>query len=77
MFAAGGTGTIKLNGKLVPLPAQGEGRFAQGDLGVVLRPRDEQGDAGLEGMDMIVLLPGAEDELGFAGFVDCKEGTAT
>ncbi|QIQ85259.1 DUF6692 family protein [Erythrobacter sp.] len=77
VFAPGGTGTIKLNGKLVPLPAAGEGRFARGDLSVLLRPRDERGDAGLSGMDMIVLVPGAEDELGYAGFVDCTERNAT
>jgi hypothetical protein len=77
VFARGGTGTIKLNGKLVPLPAKGEGRFAQGDLSVILRPRDESGDAGLPGMDMIVLVPGAEDELGYAGFVECKTRRAT
>jgi hypothetical protein len=77
VFAPGGTGTIKLNGKLVPLPAKGEGRFAQGDLSVILRPRDESGDAGLPGMDMIVLVPGAEDELGYAGFVECKTRRAT
>lgn len=73
VFTRGGEGTIKLNGKLVPLPAAGEGRFASGNLSVTLRPRDESGDAGLQGMDMIVLLPGEEDELGYAGFVDCKE----
>jgi len=79
VFAPGvsGTGTIKLNGKLVPLPAANEGRFAQGDLSVILRPRDESGDAGLPGMDMIVVVPGAEDELGYAGFVECRTGTAT
>ncbi|WP_073973962.1 DUF6692 family protein [Erythrobacter donghaensis] len=73
VFTRGGEGTIKLNGKLVPLPAEGEGRFAGGSLSVTLRPRDESGDAGLQGMDMIVLLPGEEDELGYAGFVECKE----
>lgn len=77
VFAPGGTGTIKLNGKLVPLPAQGEGRFARGELSVILRPRDESGDAGLPGMEMIVLVPGAEDELGYAGFLDCKTRKAT
>lgn len=77
VFAPDGTGTIKLNGKLVPLPAAGEGRFARGDLSVILRPRDERGDAGLAGMDMIVLVPGAKDELGYAGFVDCTERKAT
>jgi hypothetical protein len=73
VFAPGGSGTIKLNGKLVPLPAAGEGRFAQGDLSVILRPRAEEGAAGLPGMDMIVLVPGAQDELGYASFVDCSQ----
>lgn len=77
VFSPGGTGTIKLNGKLVSLPAAGAGRFAAEGLAVTLRPRDERGDAGLAAMDMIIVLPGGEDELGYAGFVDCKERKAT
>lgn len=72
VFTRGGEGTIKLNGKLVPLPASSNGRFADGNLSVTLRPRNESGDAGLQGMDMIVLSPGEKDELGYAGFLDCN-----
>lgn len=77
VFAPGEAGAIKLNGKLIPLPAAGRGRFSEGGLRVILRPRDERGDAGLAGMDMIVLPPGAKDEIGYAGFIDCTQGRST
>ena len=66
----------KLNGKLIRLPAAGENRFADSDLSVALRRNSEEGDAGLEGMDMILVPPGAKDELGYSGFVDCDHGEA-
>ena len=67
-------GTIKLNGKLIPLPYAGPGRYAQGGLRVVLNPMEEEGDAGLQAMEMVLILPGAEDELGYSGFVQCYDG---
>ena len=64
--------TIKLNGKLIPLEAAGPGQFTSGDLRVNIRMLDYEGDAGLQGMEMIVIPPGAQDELGYHGFRDCS-----
>ena len=76
VYRSGEAGTLKLNGKLISLPAAGENRFADSDLSVLLRPNGEEGDGGLEGMDMILVPPGAKDELGYSGFVDCDHGEA-
>ena len=76
VYRQGEAGTIKLNGKLIRLPATGENRFADSGLSVVLKPNGEKGDAGLEGADMILVPPGAKDELGYSGFVDCDHGKA-
>ncbi len=76
VYRPGESGTIKLNGKLITLPAAGEGRYAEGGLSVALRPNGEEGDAGLAGVDMILVPPGAKDELGYSGFLDCEKGGA-
>ena len=72
----GGPGAIKLNGKLIVLPPAGADRFAEGGLTVVLRPVDGEGNAGLPEHEMIVMLPGAKDELGFRGYRQCFGGAA-
>lgn len=77
VYSIGEAGTIKLNGKLIRLPAAGEDRFAADGLVVTLREREERGDAGLRGMDFILVVPGSEDELGYAGFVDCSKRRAS
>ncbi|MEQ9662707.1 MAG: hypothetical protein RLN87_09195 [Parasphingopyxis sp.] len=67
-----GTGAIiKLNGSLIPLRATGPGEFASGDLRVNIRMLESQGGAGLHAMEMVVIPPGAEDELGYHGFRHC------
>jgi len=71
VYRSGNSGVIKLNGKLIPLPAVEKNRFEDNGLSVALRPNNDVGDAGLRGMDMIMAPPGAEDELGYAGFADC------
>ncbi|MCH9828979.1 MAG: hypothetical protein K0U79_14685 [Gammaproteobacteria bacterium] len=71
----GGPGAIKLNGKLIPLTSTGENRFADGELTVTLRVLDEKGNAGSQGMEMIVVPPGAKDEIGYHGYRRCYEGT--
>lgn len=70
-FEPGIRATIKLNGKLVTLPSSGASSYADGGLEVRLRPVDEEGDAGLPAEEMIVLLPGAKDELGYRGYRQC------
>lgn len=71
-YREGAGATIKLNGKLIPLQSTGAGQFASGDLRVSIRMLDYEGDAGLQGMEMIVVPPGAEDELGYHGFRACS-----
>ena len=77
VYESGVRGVIKLNGKLIPLPATGQNSFRSGELGVTLLPNDEEGDAGLPAIDMIVVPPGAEDELGYAAFVECRDRGAS
>lgn len=74
VFEEGESATIKLNGKLIRLPSAGSGRFESGGLSVMLEPNDEEGDAGLQGMDMIIVPPEAKDEVGYGGYVDCSHG---
>lgn len=79
LYEPGGAGTIKLNGKLITLPRPGDQRFADGGLSVLLRPVGGAGNSGLPEEDMIVMLPGAKDELGFRGYRQCakKDGSTT
>lgn len=74
VFVEGESATIKLNGKLIPLPSAGSGRYESGGLSVTLEPNGEEGDAGLQGMDMIVVPPEAKDEIGYGGYVHCSQG---
>lgn len=70
------TGYVKLNGKLVELKKAGDDRYVDGKLTVRLRSApDDESDNGLPGMEMIVALPGARDELGFRGYRDCGAKT--
>ena len=70
-FVYGGSrpeGTIKLNGKLITVPAQSASRYAGGDLRVDMQQRPgADGDA-----TMIMRLAEAPDELGFRGFARCN-----
>lgn len=69
-----GTGVIKLNGKLIPLRAAGNGLFEDGGLRVMLRPVDQEfGSDGRREAEMIVMLPDAKDELGYRGYEQCPE----
>lgn len=72
LFRPGKGGAIKLNGKLIPLAAKSRLTFEADGLTVVLRSNGEESQTGLEGIDMIVVPPGAQDELGYSGFVDCN-----
>ena len=71
LYEPGANGAIKLNGKLIVLPSTGAHEFEEGELTVALKPLDEEGDAGLQGMEMIIVPPGAKDELGYRGYVQC------
>lgn len=75
VYQPGGQGFLKLNGKLIPLEAAGEGRYAGGELLVVTRMLDDRGGAGKRSSEIIVVPPGAGDELGYRGYVSCAEAT--
>ncbi|MCT2559618.1 hypothetical protein N0B51_11570 [Tsuneonella sp. YG55] len=68
--------TIKLNGKLITLPGSGSGEYADAGLRVALREVPGEGDAGLPEEEMIVVLPGAKDELGYRGYRQCSADEA-
>lgn len=65
-------GIIKLNGKLVTLPASGAGYYRGGGLVVWLRPLGRENEGEQHPAELIVMLPGAKDELGFRGFAVCR-----
>ena len=67
-------GVLKINAKLVPLEGDGEGLFVSHGLHVVIRPVDEEfGGDGQREAEMILFLPGAENELGYRGYEECYE----
>ena len=61
-------GTIKLNGKLVMIPAAGGDIYSDAGLTVEMR----EGEGAEEEATMIVRIPGAPDELGFRGVSNCN-----
>lgn len=76
LYEPAGSGAIKLNGKLIVLPRTGEGRYADGGLLVALRTVDEADNADLQAVEMIIVPPGASDELGYRGYAQCFDGDA-
>lgn len=74
LYEPAGRGAIKLNGKLIVLPNTGQAQFKDGGLTVKLQPVDEEGNAGLQAMEMIIVPPGAKDEIGYRGYVQCYDG---
>lgn len=72
-FVYGSSGIIKLNDRLVPLPAVGEGRYAADGVSVTLRPLDDEVVAGdTFEAELVLRLPDADHELGFHGFSRCE-----
>lgn len=68
----GSQGAIKLNGKLIPLPSAGDGLYRDGGLTVrIVRVDEEAGRGGRREAEMVVMLAGAPDELGFRGYEVC------
>jgi hypothetical protein len=74
LYEPAGAAAIKLNGKLIVLSRSDDGRYESGGLSVALRALASHGNAGLRGVDMIVVPPGAEDEIGYRGYLQCFEG---
>ncbi len=73
VYDPGNQGFIKLNGKLIPVSAAGADRYTSGDLLVTTRLLDDEGNAGLQAQELIVVPPGAGDELGYRGYVLCEQ----
>lgn len=71
LYEPEGRGAIKLNGKLIVLPQTSPGHFSADGLSVTLRPGADKGNAGLTAMEMIVVPPGAGDEIGYKGYGTC------
>lgn len=63
---------VKLNGKLVPLPASGADSYAADGVTVTVRPLDgeEQGEDAFEA-EFILRLPGETNESGYHGSAAC------
>jgi hypothetical protein len=71
----GEAGTIKLNGKLVPLPSGGQGSFASGPVRVQLRVIEADAEPEDQRLaELVLMLTGARDELGYRGFAECAAG---
>lgn len=73
VYDPGNQGFIRLNGKLIPVSAAGADRYTSGDLLVTTRLLNDEGNAGLQAQELIVVPPGAEDELGYRGYVLCDQ----
>ena len=74
VYDGDGGGAIKINGKLIPVTADGPGSYANGELRIKTRMLDDEGDAGLQMQEMIVAAPRAKDEFGFWGYTTCPGG---
>lgn len=64
-------GIVKLNGKLIALPASGDGYYREDGLVIRLRPLEPQAGDDMHAAELVIMLPGAPDELGFHGFARC------
>lgn len=67
---ASDTGVIKLNHKLLRLPAAGDGFYRAGSVTVAYRKLDDAQD-GLFPAELVLRLRDAPNELGFHGFTEC------
>lgn len=68
----GSDAAIKLNDKLVMLPAAGARRYAADGVTVTVRPLDEDAAAGGRfAAEFVLRLPGTATELGYHGFSEC------
>jgi hypothetical protein len=64
--------TVKLNGRLVSLPATGDGRYADAGVEVTLQPLEARtSPSETVATEFVLRLPGAPNELGFHGVASC------
>lgn len=77
IVAYGSAAVLKLNGKLVPLPATGDGRYAADGVTVTVRPLEEETvDGEPFATEFVLRLPEASDELGYHGYSTCEPSAA-
>jgi hypothetical protein len=67
----GTSAVVKLNGKLVPLRREGDGRYRAGGIDVTVRPLEDPEDGERFAAEFVLRLPGASNELGFHGSAAC------
>ena len=71
VVAYGSSAVLKLNGRLVPLPRTGEGRYAADGVEATLRPLGARSDTAPFEAELVLRLAGAANELGFHGYAEC------
>jgi hypothetical protein len=69
--AGQGPGVVRLNGKLIRLPAAGSREYSADGVGVTIRALEEPDGEGPFPAELVLRLPGAAHELGFHGFAEC------
>ncbi|OBX18946.1 hypothetical protein A9995_10425 [Erythrobacter sp. QSSC1-22B] len=72
VYEPGAQAFVKLNGKLIPMQAAGRDRYVSGELLLTMRTLDDEGNAGLQSQEIVIVPPGAEDELGYRGYINCE-----
>jgi hypothetical protein len=65
------TGVIKLNDRLVLLPARGAGAYVEGAVRVDVRPLEEGNPGDPLLTELVLRIEGAPNALGFHGFARC------
>ena len=77
VMVAGASAVLKLNGRLVALPAIGDGRYEADSVRVSLRPLETDPGAGEPVLAELVLhRASANHELGYHGYSECDEDAA-
>ena len=76
VYAGDGQGAIKINGKLIPVTSDGPDSYSSGELRIKTRLLEDEGTAGLQMQEMIVVAPRAADEFGFWGYTTCGNDEA-
>jgi hypothetical protein len=68
------TGVVKLNDKLVPLPASGAGAYGEGGVRVTVRPLEDRDGEEQFSAELVLRLQGSPNEIGFHGWGECSSG---
>ena len=72
VLAYGSSAVLKLNDRLVELPALAEGRYGAAGVDVTVQPLDDDETGGERfAAEFVLRLADAPDELGYHGFAEC------